>query len=221
MINDIKMSFKILKYGINYKTSIAFAIIFFVLGFALEMLGSSLITALYIPIVGIYFGQLIHSVVQSTMVQTSPYKKAMETKLPAIAMTVILLAYNTFGILWKLLLMNINPERKEELSMALLGVGVMTIMVMVYFAFSMKFFYPATIIFFIVFYSFCFTNGYNMGAHIAGSEMFSVNISMPVAIIFSYICMILGCVIVYGVSVLLYKKDYSQQNFKKVLDRAK
>lgn len=85
----------------------------------------------------------------------------------------------------------------------------------------MKFFYPATIIFFIVFYSFCLTNGYNMGAHIAGSEMFSVNISMPVAIIFSYICMILGCVIVYGVSVLLYKKDYSQQNFKKVLDRAK
>lgn len=223
MINDMKMSFKILRYGINIKSSILFATIFFILGFFCDMVSSSPVVAVYMPLVSIYFGQIAHSVVQSTMVQTSPYKKAMQTKIPALVMFVIVFVYNTLDILWKRILLNINPWFEKDFIMAILTGGFMTVVIMLYFAFAMKVYWPATICFFVVFYAWAFGTGFGSGMTetILAFRNSSISISMPVAIICSYVCIFIGCGINYGVSLLLYKKDYAQQNFKKVLDRAK
>lgn len=223
MINDMKMSFKILRYGINITSSIVFAIIFFILAFFFDMVGSSLVVTVYMPLVGIYFGQIAHSVVQSTMVQTSPYKKTMQTKIPALVMFVIVFVNNTLNILWKRILLNINPWCEKDFIMAIIMGGLMTIVIMLYFAFAMKVYWPATICFFVVFYTWAFGTGFGSGMTetILAFRNSSVTISMPVATIFSYVCIFIGSAMNYGVNVLLYKKDYSQQNFKKALDRAK
>ena len=220
MIKDIKMSFKILKYGINVKVSVIFAVIFFVLSFFLDMVGSTLISSMYIPIVSMYFGQIAHSFVQSTMVQSSPYKKSLQTKIPVLAMGVVLLVYNTLIVLWRYVLLSVNPERELEFIMGSILGGITIVGIMLYFAFAMKFFYPATVCFFLAFYSLSFGTGYRVLAGADTTHFWGIE-SMPMAILFSYLCIFIGCGINYGASVLLYKKDYSQQNFKKALDRAK
>lgn len=223
MINDIKMSFKIIKYGINVKTTIVFSVIFFVLSFLLDMVNSSGVSAMYIPLISIYFGQMIHSVVQSTMVQSSPHKKALQTKLPALAMVIVLFVGNTLSVLWKCLLIYVNPERAEDLLLGMAVGCISTLVIMVYFSFAMKLYWPATICFLLIFYAFCFESGFRIGADIAGADWGNtyVTLSMPVMILLSYLSILIGGGIIYGVNVLLYKKDYSQQNFKKALDRMK
>lgn len=221
MIDDMKMSFKILRYGINITSSIVFATIFFILGFFCDMVGSSPVVAVYMPLVSIYFGQIAHSVVQSTMVQTSPYKKVMQTKIPALVMFVIVFVYNTLSIVWKRILLNINPECEKEFIIAIITGGFMTILIMLYFAFAMKIYWPATICFFVTFYAWAFGTGFGEGMNIQAVENMTLNISMIDAAVFSYVCIFIGCGINYGASLLLYKKDYAQQNFKRALDRAK
>lgn len=223
MINDIKMSFKILKYGINIKTSTICAVIFAVLGLLLDMVGSSQVAGFYMPLISIFIGQIAHSVVQSTMVQSSPHKKEMQTKIPALGMTVVMLIYNTLIILWRFVLLQVNPERELEFILAGVISGILTMIIMLYFSFAMKIYWPATICFFLVIYRYCIGAVWGKGMEWAGRDLGQMQIilSLSGATLFSYISILVGGFINYGVSIMLYKKDYSQQNFKKFLDRAK
>lgn len=222
MIKDIKTAFQILKYGLNVKTSIIFAIIFMVLGFLLDMVGNNTaVNAFYMPLVSIYIGQIAHSVVQSTMVQSSPNKKKMQTKIPALAMGCVLITYNTLSIIWRMVLLQINPWRAEDFIYGILAGGIMTIIIMVYFSFAMKMYYPATICFFILFYSLCFGTAFGRGIRLAGIESVGINISLFGAIVFSYFCILLGSFLNYCVNTWLYRRDYSSVNFKKTLERMK
>lgn len=223
MINDIKMSFKILKYGISVKTSVVFIITFAVLGLLLDRVGSSRVAGFYMPLISIYIGQMAHSVVQSTMVQSSPHKKEMQTKIPALAMTVMMLVYNTLLVLWRLILLQVNPERELEFILAGIVSGIITIIIMLYFAFAMKIYWPATICFFLVFYAYGFGAGWGQGMEWAGRDLGQMQLTLSLfgATLFSYISILVGGLINYAVNIMLYKRDYSHQNFKKALDRAK
>lgn len=231
MINDIKMGFKILKYGFNFKTSITMSIIFMVLGIFLEMGGSTIIGSVYVPLIGIYFGQIAHSIVQSTMVQSSSNKKKLQTKIPALVMGIIMLGYNTIVVVSRILLTYMNPEQRTSYIEAMFWGGLMTLVIMAYFAFAMKYYWLATIGFFVIFYVLYFSSmlsistsivlenaSFTMVLNYAG---LGADISLGFGIVFSYVCILLGMLINYGISVLLYKKDYSKMNFQKALDRAK
>lgn len=231
MINDIKMGFKVLKYGLNFKTNIVFAIMFMILGVLLDMNDSTFIAAFYIPLVGIYFGQIAHSIVQSTMVQTSSNKKKMQTKIPVVIMGSIMLLYNTVVVTSRMLMLYWRPESKAVYAESMLWGGLMTLVIMLYFAFAMKFYWPATICFFVVFYALFMGAMFSTTATaILESSNFTimlefarvdVGVSVGIAIAFSYVCILLGSAINYGISVLLYNKDYSKMNFQKALERAK
>lgn len=222
MIRDIKLGFKVMKYGLN---AMYFA---FAMGISLV---ASIMFGLLVPVglSGIYLGmatmlvaQLIFSVSVSTMVQTSSLKKKLQTTIPTLLSGMFLVVGNTIslGVTWiwyKRSENNRNPfvsitmESGEMETGILLTCGLM-IFITFYVFLSMKQFWLGT---------FLFIGGFFGGYYFFKQEEINYLI-MPtwIAVFLSYGMIVLGCLIMYGISCATYKKEFSKQSFETMLKRA-
>ena len=99
MTNNLKMGFKALKYGLNFKGNFFAMLLFLVLGFIMMFASpTKILGSVYNSIGAIMVVQLINSVSVSAMVQTSPYKKKLQTIIPALHAGSYLLIINTLNI---------------------------------------------------------------------------------------------------------------------------
>lgn len=86
MLADIRFAWKIIKYGMKVKTQCAFALLFLIIGFTIEVFSKAgtVLGGFYIVLSAVFVMQLVMSLDMSNWVQTSPYKKKLQTKLPIL-----------------------------------------------------------------------------------------------------------------------------------------
>ncbi len=212
MIHDLKMSFKLIKFGFQAKMQIVFMLIFFFVGLAMEVLGDGTywLGAWFVLLSPMYFAQLLYGLLMSNMVMASPYNRRLQTAMSAVVMFVFSMLCMTLLVvikLWKLL---VHPEFKDAILTTLLASGVAVFVISTYTAVVYKKFAIAFIILMLTVGGVSGWSGYitGMGEHIVLPILHQMSFGAVVAA--SYGCVLLGILMQYGMSCLLYRKPLSE-----------
>ena len=222
MMRDLKLGFKIMKYGLGVKAIIFALVVCIIASVFISMLVPFGLGGLYLGMAVMMVTQLVFSVSVSTMVQTSPQKKRLQTTVPTLISGIFLLLCNTLNLLFAwlgYLRMQNNTNsffiitmEPGELEAGIIFASGMMVFIMIYAHCSMKYIWVSTIVFLILFYT---------GFHYlrVGEIVYPI---MPtwVAVLISYGIVVAGCVLMYGISCVTYKKDFSRQTFETQLKRA-
>lgn len=222
MIDDFKLGMRVLKYGLNVKVAFAGAAILLVLGILMEFVAPTMPSnGLYMGMGGMMVFQTIGSVSVSTMVQNSPQKKRLQTSVPAIMGCAYMLIVNTLFLFIKWIaslvpIWEIFEVSFAEMSFKIIFDALFMVIMVLYNAVALKMFWLSTVIFFIVYLSSYLS---------VSNRIFSMEaqFAMPVvpAIGISYLIILVGTLLIYGILVLLYKKPYCKMAFESLLKRAK
>ena len=220
MISDLKMGFKVIKYGLNFKANIFSMLLLLVLGCVMTIMTPTMpASGMYIGIGSIMVAQLIHSVAVSTMVQTSPYKKKLQTLIPAFYSGCYLLIANTVSVCLYVVGMHIMEWDIAEISNAILLMCGLMIIMLIYMGAAMKLFWPSTIVFFVAFMVyFMFMN--IILDNMVGTELVMI-MPLEMSILVSYVVVILASVLMYLIFYATYKLEYSKTTWEAALKRAK
>ena len=110
--------FKIMKYALQAKMIFILSIVFFVLGILFELMdfsdhnSSYSLACLYLALTAMYFYQLVFSTTVSKLVQSSPMKKKLQTVGPVVVTLITILF--TFTVYVVIRLIRITPEFLER-----------------------------------------------------------------------------------------------------------
>lgn len=218
MINDIKMGFKLMKYGLQFKTSLA-GVILLLLGGILTEMGDEAISlsgfAFVMAVIMVY--QLVQSVTCSTMVQSSAKKKKLQTSVSAICTGICMIIINTVLVIVKLISMHINNKPVSAVASWNIVDSIFILVVLVYMGAAMKMYWGATIGFGLI----GGTYGIWMSSMAHGTPWLEIPVSLGGAIAISYLSVLAGCVIMYLISLATYKREFSKTTFDSQLKRAK
>lgn len=223
MIHDIKLGFKVMKYGLNFKMTLVGLLVCCGGGLLIQcLLPVAGIGVLYLGVGGMLFIQLLHSVSVSTMVQSSPYKKRLQTTVPTVFASVWLLIANTASVVAQKLdyqraVNNTNPfvsitYEPGEYETGFLFAAFALVFIVLYGVLSMKCFWLSTIIFLAGFFGFM--------QFLKKGEISYIVIPEWSAILWSYGIVLLGCFVIYIISCITYRREYSKATFGTLLKRA-
>lgn len=201
MTESIKMGMKMLRYGWGLKTSIVLATVQFVLAI---FLGKMYVGSYMVLMIAMWPAQLLWSLNISGIVQTSPWKKRMQTTVPTcITSSSILLIYLLL-LVRKLSAISKNPEIKTDIIFELIMISFTILLIMLYVGIAYKIFYLATILFVVSF------SGTVMLVEILLALGVFHNISLGGAIGSGFGAIIAGTLLQYGELLLLYKRPVSK-----------
>jgi len=192
--------------------------IFLIMGIIMDFgVPAAPINGIYVGMGGMMMVQLICSVSVSTMVQSSNYKRQMQTSVPSIVCGVYLLLANTFSIIVKFLGMKMLEWDLSVIANGIIFNAVFTVIMVLYMGGALKAFWPATICFMIVYFSY-----YSLSSAFNFMEAdVPLLVSIELAIVISYAMIITAIILMYLIFVAMYKRDFSKQNFETQLKRAK
>lgn len=204
-----RFAVKCIKLSYNLKVSLFAAGLLGVMGLVYE-LGNSVsgVGAVMLLTVAMYPAQLLYSVCGSDLVQSSPYKKSMMTSIP----TVITFCSSMIMYLPVLVLEGarsiLKPETMGHNIRTVLLCGLMLLVLQSYLGIAYKnFVIPmlAMAVFVVGIYNLMHfaDNGTLLLSWISG-------ITMPTAMAVGLGCAVLGSLLQYGLSLLLYKKPISR-----------
>jgi len=216
MFNELKNAYKLVQYGLSIKKQLGFAIMFALIGIAVEIAskGSQFIGAFYVVLSGLFIYQMIISSDVSTLVQSSPYKKKIQCFYPLIAIIPwTYIAFTIVVLIHMFFTKSADAQGYREYSMNILLIGMMLFISMIYFGVSYKYFVLSTILM-------CVSVGVLMSAmgfiSRKGSSLFD---SYGLCVALAYLLLTIGSVLSGVISRLLYKKDLSKMAFKGVLGK--
>ena len=206
MMKSMKLGFKLLRYAWGIKTTLLSGGIFFLLGllsFTMSVqtwyLGGYLLMVL-----AVYPAQLLSSLTVSNLVQTSPWKKALQTSVPtALTAGAFALTYGG-ALIISLFRLNARPEMREDMVMILVLFAFEIFLIMTYCGIAYKTYVLGTALFSIVFVigSSVIQIGAALGAF-RGVSVFGAACS-------GFAAMLLGSAVQYGLSLMLYKRALSK-----------
>jgi hypothetical protein len=217
MFNQIKLGIKLWKYAISAKSQIVCATIFFLLGAVWEIgnQGTGVIGGFYIVLSSIFITQLIVSVDFSTMVQASSYKKKLQTSMPVLVSTPVMLVTYTFLALIRVYFFQASSkeESRLEIKFGLLLVGVLLCLTSIYMGICFKYFLAAMVVLELVI----------VPILVIGMDFdtgFVAHIPMAAIVAAGYGLILLGQFLAYLLSRLAYRKDLSKYAFGAAMRRA-
>lgn len=219
MINDLKLGFKLMKHGLQFKTSIVAAVLFLILGLSMELAEEviAVVGSVYTMMGSVMIYQLVQSLTCAGLVQTSPQKKRLQTSVAAIYAFICTVILNTIVICVKLWMARYTHTPMTEVASDILINGILTVVVLLYMGTAMKAFWLATVVFITV----CGIGGFGIGLGLGVGWFANLNISIGAAIVISYLAAAIGCFLMYLISLVFYKKDYSKTTFDSALKRVK
>lgn len=221
MINDLKLAFRLLKYSYQYKVWLVSGLIFLLVGISMIMVadfGNMAMAGIYFVLPVSFLSQMCCSMQASMMVRTSSWQRAFQTKIPVC----LILIGNLFlyTVLWIFIavLLSVRPGMSVAVWNVLLSYGIFAIVLGCYYTAGLKYFWLSTIIFLVVFIIIAILGGFLSYGEIAwsGKAIFSPFVQIAVG----YVMIFIAAALQYGVSCLLYKKDFSKMAFSSQLKRA-
>jgi hypothetical protein len=218
MKNQIKIGIKLWKHGLCCKTNIATAILFLLIGLAMELSSweSSYLGGFYLVLSPMIIAHLIISTDVSTMVQTSPYKKKIQTSMPVLVCTPGMLAAYTVVVLFSWHRLHVLPGGDIEGAAAvrshLISVIVLLFFAAVYMGVCYKYFLVSVLLLTAILVPLIVISQYTAYVWADG---------MPTAAIvaFGYLAILAGQFLSYLCSCLFYKKELSRNAFGSAMRR--
>ena len=155
MINDLKLGFKIMKYGHSAKLSIIGSIALAVLGLvfcAIDIMAmQSFLGGYLLMLSSLLLLQLISTVNAANLVQTSPMKKKLQTSVPAFFSIVLMLLAYLLNVVVAAVAVCANPGAIERFCTEIMCTAVLMGLIMLYYGAVYKYFIASTVFFFIFF----------------------------------------------------------------------
>ena len=147
MINDIKLGFKLMKYGLQFKTTV-FAAVLFILGGITAGIGNDefSLSGFAFVMAAIMAYQLVQSVTCSTMVQSSPQKKKLQTTVSTICTWVCMVILNTILVVVNVIFMHTYHKPESVVAGGIILDAAFVLIIIVYMVVAMKMFWFAVIV---------------------------------------------------------------------------
>ena len=219
MINKIKTGIMLCRYGFSFKSNVAGALIFMVLGIVMQINminGMSFLGSMYIVLSAVFMYQLICSVTISTMIQTSGYKKQLQTLIPTItSVPFMMLMYTVCVIMYYFM----KSGSEEYAIKNLLLTAIFVFFMEIYTGTAYKYFVVSLGVMLVSIYAFMFNSDRIMEMLMTVLSSLSLN-SFGAVIVIGYVAIIVGGVLEYLLSCLFYKKPLSKMAFGAALKRA-
>lgn len=227
MIGDLKLGFKLLKYSLQFKMSVIVAAIFMVMGLIFDMMSFSIISpdlSVYYLFGMVFASQMISSLNASQMVQSSPYKKRLQTRIITSVCVFIEFVSITIMLVIKAVQYYHMGHMQEHVIESVLMVSGCILIFNLYMITATKFYWSATGLFIITFVGFFYIimrRQYSVIFQGVETKNILPQIPFPAAVGICYGAILLGGILMYVISNLLYKREYSKMMFKAALERAK
>lgn len=155
MINDLKLGFKIMKYGHSAKLSIIGSIIVAVIGILLCAAGALVTNTFpggyFLMMAALLLLQLLSTVNAANLVQTSPMKKKLQTSVPALLSVLLMMAAYLVNIIVAAVTVCADPEAAELACAQIICTAVIMGIVMLYYGAVFKYFVVSTAFFLLAF----------------------------------------------------------------------
>ncbi len=219
MKKEVIKAFKLARYGVSAKGNMICMVIFFITGTVFGFLPpegdiflKSLWSDLLVICAAMFPSQLLISTDLAFLVQTSPYKKKLQTGL-LVKVTFIC---NFVALIWLLLLKIVSGVLYHSVNTRLSSLVVTGILLLFITALN-SVIYKFFLLTFIGIYVFALASGLLVAN---GKGAFLISAVSPVCtVVFSFCCIILGSLLEYGISKLIYKQELSRFAFGAALHR--
>ena len=225
-MKDLIICFRLIKYGLQFKLMCILGGAFFGLGILFETkgVGTTNLGGLYMSLAGLYIFQLAFTPSIAKLVQTSPYKKKIQTSGTAILSTICCLFTFTVLVVIRVLRAKSSDFAEEGIDItshyaALIYSALVVAVLLVYISFSFKMYLTSLIICITLVLVFMFI-GFNeeKSPFIKITELLMKDGDSPLMVILvSYGIIIAGGILCYFTSCLLYKHELSSLAVKNAM----
>ena len=204
MLKDIKLGFKLLRYGYKLKLNVIMFVFFAVIGIASDIMskGTSIIGGVYFMMCGMFTFQLIMSMDVSELIQSTSLKKKLQIYIPVMSSTVINLV---------VILIQNSVADKKQLIFTLFTLDVELLTVYLYTSICYKYYVLGFIVFMVLFMG-VFT--VFSGAAFVPVSNAVFKLGLPVVALLGYIAIFAGGALEILIGELLYKKPLSEFAFR-------
>lgn len=221
MKKDIMKAFKLMRYGVMVKGNFLMMVIFFIAGTVLEMMGFGVqiedatssygrfIGSVFILCAAMFPGQLLVSTSLASLVQTSSYKKRIQTSMLAKLNVFCNFTAVTWIVFLRLVHGLVYHEDMAGQMDSLLLTGLFVLLFNLFGIIMYKYFVAS--IFIIVFFSMTFQMLDNWLSGGYAPAVFHLHPLLAVG--FSYGMLIVGGLLSYWISKAVYKKELSRIAF--------
>lgn len=208
-MKDLILGFKLLKYGYKIRTNIMMLVLFTLIGLITEISskGTEMLGGFYFMLIGMFTYQMIIFMNVSDYVQTSAMKRKLSTGVPAFVSTLVYLLLMTVLVVEKYVLIRMYPNMKDQYLDVLCMIIVLLFFTMIFCGVCYKYFFVSFIVFMVVVvFGIAEFNTWIGMKHI--TDVMNVNLGTMAA--FGYAAVILGGVLEYVLSSVLYRKPLSE-----------
>ena len=226
MTDDIKIALKMTNFSIQSKWMKALLIIFFVMGILFEFMPGAYspnnLGGLYLMLTPAYLYQMVVTPTVSSYVAASQRKRDLQTKLPALVVTLGAIISFTLHVVLRWVNYNIYDYSGVESAyntncLSVITASFLFFLMAVYSGAAYKKFIVSLVFFMILLFP---SMIFFMNPGILNSLGFVQNITFSMAAICGYIVILLGGLAMYLISLVLYKKGMDVKAFKAALARA-
>ena len=153
MLKDIKLGFKLLRYGYKLKLNVIMHVFFAVFGIASDIMskGTTIVGGIYFMMSGMFTFQLIMSMDVSELIQSTSLKKKLQIYIPVMSSTVINLVVFTFLVIERVILIQNSVADKKQLIFTLFTLDVELLTVYLYTSICYKYYVLGFIVFMVLF----------------------------------------------------------------------
>ncbi|MBO7334640.1 MAG: hypothetical protein J6U67_07055 [Lachnospiraceae bacterium] len=226
MTDDIKIALKMTNFSIQSKWMKALLIIFFVMGILFEFMPGAYspnnLGGLYLMLTPAYLYQMVVTPTVSSYVAASQRKRDLQTKLPALVVTLGAIISFTLHVVLRWVNYSIYDYSGVESAyntncLSVITASFLFFLMAVYSGAAYKKFIVSLVFFMILLFP---SMIFFMNPGILNSLGFVQNITFSMAAICGYIVILLGGLAMYLISLALYKKGMDVKAFKAALARA-
>lgn len=150
MITELKKSWKLLKYTYQFKTNMALALFFVVLGviwFGIDGVSGLHLAAMYVYLGPVMLVQLTYNLLFANLVASSAKKKVLERAFPNVISIVSGLISFAFAVIYMIVYSNAHPTDEMSGGNMLIVVGLVMAVTIIYYSVAFKIFVVSTILF--------------------------------------------------------------------------
>lgn len=205
-----RFAMKCMRLSYNVKTNLICMGLLAALGLVYEIfhIGGEGMGAYLLLVVSMYPAQYVNSLCGSQLVQSSPYKKTLMTSLPTALTFCSGIAVYLAVVVIEVVRACVGQGSMGHSSRLILLCGVLLLLLNLYVGVAYKYF--AVSIFLL---AVCMVGFYNLSGIMGDTALaqFFLAIPLPVALVIGLCCALLGGVMQYGVSLLVYKKPMSRR----------
>lgn len=213
MLNEIKLGFKLLKYGYRLKFNIFIMGLIFTIGLVTEIAskGTNYIGGAYFMICAMFGFQFVCSVGLSEYIQSTGVKKKLSVDVPVLLHAVLSLFTLLLIVIERAMLIQFYPENEIMVIKMFIIVVTFNVATHIYTGICYKYFFVGVVIFTAMFVGLLTFFNYSLSGY---SAWIHINHGIGYYALIAFVITLVAIAIEYVICSLLYRKPLSEYAFR-------